>query len=129
MQKQGCFGTYNVGEPDEELSALYNETTQTFSLSEQTPSDYIVVNEAARAVWNPAVDRLIFSLLNNDSTALRPIKMGEELFADYNHFTDINSPYWEIEREELKSQCMGTKIGLVVAADRSSNRSKEAVCE
>jgi len=125
----GCFGSYNIGTPYEEVLALYNETTQTFSISEQNPSDYISVDEVVNAVWDPAGKRRKFSELNNGCTALRPIKMGEELFADYNYFTDIHSPYWEIEKEELKSQCMGTKIGLVVAAEHSSKRSKETPCE
>lgn len=65
--------------------------------------------------------RRFFSLLNTDNVAIRPIKMGEELFADYNDFTDLYSSSWDSEVEFLRRQCTGTEVGLVVSTERSSN--------
>lgn len=116
---KGCHGTYNIGFPFDALMKSYNEADASFVPSEEDLNEFLLLNKNQDInSWSPISDRHINHRFNNEY-ALRDIRKGEELFSDYATYESLESPYLASYVADLKLQCSGKLVGLVVTKERS----------
>merc|ERR1711957_768282 len=106
----GCKGTFNIDTVVSNNTYYTEETTDLDGFKKQ-------VNEYD-AVFDPYVDRHLFSILNEYDVAIRDIKAGEEILCNYMSFT-TKVEHVETEVKQLKAMCAGDLDGLIARIENT----------
>jgi hypothetical protein len=118
----GCNKTFNVG-------SIFYTLDQKLGVSD-SPFNYVVLSEEEAdfeyppqeypkdgGLFDPLLDRHFEHDISSYEGSLSYIHHGQELFCNYLHLYGIHE--WKRGIQELRSQCRGESIGIVVERDRS----------
>ena len=117
----GCNKTFNYGPVFCVLDRRANITTNEYvecTLSEEEADPNEPPEDIDKDLFNPLMDRHLENYVSSYEGSIRNISKGEELFTNYLYFYGRDG--WSYGVQELRSQCRGETVGIVVQIDGKS---------
>lgn len=114
----GCNGTYNFGDISSGNYYVQQAGGKKQFISEVTVDPKTPPKEN-NVIYEPISYRRVEQSISSWEGSLRDIAKGEEMFTTYI-FMDTTPSGWAANVRELRAQCEGTEVGLVVNMERHS---------
>jgi len=118
----GCNKTFNFGTIfwvyDKKAGVSQSEYEYLMLSEEEADVDVPAFEVAKKKTFNPLIDRHLEHMLSSYEGTIFNISKGQELFSNYVHYW--GKEQWKVGIEQLRSQCRGESVGMVVKVEGKS---------
>jgi hypothetical protein len=122
FMNHGCNKTFNFGTIfwvyDKKAGVSQSEYEYLMLSEEEADVDVPAFEVAKKKTFNPLIDRHLEHMLSSYEGTIFNISKGQELFSNYVHYWGEQE--WKVGIEQLRSQCRGESVGMVVKVEGKS---------